>query len=410
MIKEKFLDASLSVKDTPGNGEIKVQGLIAGLSEAVNRSQQFLSDLQTRERTARELLKKMGVQSGSDLAHRAEAQPAAQILQEILLGQELAEWKGKGFQSLIPKAEDLRGRFAAQAEALRSGFPPGDPAVLEFALTQLQQTAAAIDDRGLDNWKRDPQWLFMDSARSTPNPPSSIKNSLGMEFVYIPPGEFLMGPPKGESGRGWFEGQHLVIVTKGFYLGKFPVTQEEYENVLKEGKCVMWRKPSYFSSTGGGSAQVKGLDTRRFPVESVSKEDAEAFCHILSKRETGKRYRLPTEAEWEYACRAGMVTPFAFGTALNGQDANCNGSRPYGTSISGPHLNRTSEVGSYGANLWGLHDLHGNVWEWCQVLYTARGGSWASPAKHCRSACRGRRWTESRGNDTGFRVVLELGS
>jgi formylglycine-generating enzyme required for sulfatase activity len=136
-------------------------------------------------------------------------------------------------------------------------------------------------------------------------------NSIGMKLVPIPAGKFRMGSPKGEPGQFDDEmPQHEVEISTAFYMGVYLVTQEEYEKVL--GKA-----PSYFAKTGGGQGSVEGLDTRRFPVETVSWEEAQAFCAALTKQDTTKpagwEYTLPTEAEWEYACRAGTETAYYFG-------------------------------------------------------------------------------------------------
>src|SRR5262249_36572146 len=151
-----------------------------------------------------------------------------------------------------------------------------------------------------------------------------------------------------------------VVLGRAFYLGKYPVTQEQYERVMS-------RNPSWFASTGRGRDQVKEFaDTGNFPVENVTWEEAVEFCRRLSdlpaERRAGRVYELPSEAEWEYACRAGTTTPFHFGTELNGRRANCDGNHPYGTATRGPYLGRTCPVGCYTANAWGLYDMHGNVW------------------------------------------------
>jgi formylglycine-generating enzyme required for sulfatase activity len=191
----------------------------------------------------------------------------------------------------------------------------------------------------------------------------------------------------------------------------------------------MGNQPSYFSRNGGGSSSVSGQDTSRFPVESISWDDATEFCRRLSARE-GKTYRLPTEAEWEYACRAGTTTPFHFGSILNGEQANVDGNYPYGTSEKGPYLQRTTRVGSYRANAFGLYDMSGNVREWCQDYYypsfyrqspidnplnssgegyrVLRGGSWVDRARGSRSAYRGGFTPTDRGLNVGVRVVCEL--
>lgn len=249
-----------------------------------------------------------------------------------------------------------------------------------------------------------------------------LTNQLGMRLALIPPGEFMMGSPETEEDRSDDETLHRVRITEPYYVGIYEVTQAEWES-------LMGNQPSYFSRNGGGSSSVSGQDTSRFPVETISWDDATEFCRRLSARE-GKTYRLPTEAEWEYACRAGTTTPFHFGSILNGEQANVDGNGPYGTSEKGPYLQRTTRVGSYRANAFGLYDMSGNVWEWCQDYYNdsfyrqspidnplnssgegyrvLRGGSWYNYARNCRSAYRNWYTPTYRGNYRGVRVVCEL--
>jgi len=250
---------------------------------------------------------------------------------------------------------------------------------------------------------------------------TEISNSIGMKLVLVPAGEFRMGSPNSEEGRSGYEGpQHKVRITKPFYMGKYEVTQGEFQE-------VMGRNPSRFSTRGENKWQVSGMDTNRFPVENVSWNDAVEFCRKLSEKES-RNYRLPTEAEWEYACRAGTKTPFSFGSVLNGREANCNGESPYGTAEKGPNLQRTTTVGSYPPNAFGLHDMHGNVWEWCADWYhhyyyqiapekdppgpetgssrVMRGAGWGNAASDCRSALRGSDAPTFR-RDVGFRVACD---
>jgi formylglycine-generating enzyme required for sulfatase activity len=189
---------------------------------------------------------------------------------------------------------------------------------------------------------------------------------------------------------------------------------------------------------------LKDKDTRNFPVDDVSWEDAAAFCRKLSElpeeMHRGRVYRLPTEAEWEYACRGGATssTPFSFGNSLSSTQANFNGNHPHGGAATGPFLERTSAVGSYPANSFGLYDMHGNVWEWCQDRYAEdyyakspkkdpqgpapgthhlslsyrfqRGGCWNDAGKLCRSASRKALPATSRFHFVGFRVALTVAS
>lgn len=248
-----------------------------------------------------------------------------------------------------------------------------------------------------------------------------IGNGVTLEMVLVPPGKFMMGSPFGESGHRENEKLHEVELTRPYYVGKFLVTQEQYTHVMQvANEC-------WFSSTGNGKERVNGIDTKRFPMERVSYKNAEEFCMRMSKRGASKfsSFRLPSEAEWEYACRAGTRTPFHFGEVLNGAEANCNGEYPYGTGINGNYLRRTSQVGSYAGNALELFDMHGNVWQWCQdslrdydgskqldplgppngQTRAIRGGSWYETGIHCRAAHRGKFWSNQLNEDTGFRVV-----
>jgi len=235
-----------------------------------------------------------------------------------------------------------------------------------------------------------------------------------LEMVCIPAGKFLMGSPKDEVGRQNDEVQHEVIFSQPFYLGKYEVTQEQYE-------AVTGKNPSAFSAKRWKEA-VAGKDTRRFPVENVSWDDTWPFYKKLNEQQPqqGWRFDLPTEAQWEYACRAGTTTTFHFGKELNGREANCNGNVPYGTNVEGPYLEHTCGVGSYAANAWGLYDMHGNVSEWCQDWYTPysltgwrlvsdrviRGGGWNGYAGRCRAADRSFGKPDNKNRHLGFRLAL----
>jgi formylglycine-generating enzyme required for sulfatase activity len=249
-----------------------------------------------------------------------------------------------------------------------------------------------------------------------------ITNSVGIKLILIPAGEFLMGSPLTEPERYPDESPtHRVQITKPFYCGVYEISQEEYE-------AIMGTNPSYFATTGGGKANVKGSDTRRFPVEWVSWDDATDFCAKLSQRED-KKYRLPTEAEWEYACRARSSFAFSFGATLNGRSANLSDLFPYPGSQKGPFLGRPTSIGQYPANAFGLYDMHGNVREWCADWYDAeyyaksplqdpqgpskgiyrisRGGGFNDTPSYCRSAHRFHDRPTDKQWNFGFRVVRE---
>jgi formylglycine-generating enzyme required for sulfatase activity len=268
-----------------------------------------------------------------------------------------------------------------------------------------------------------------------------ITNSIGMRLVLVPAGSFTMGSPKAEREEtlGQIEDkkeirdmvnaegpQHGVEITRAFFMGVHEVTQAELEK-------VMGGNPSFFSALGKGGDKVKGMRTDDFPVESVSWHDAVKFCERLSalpaEKAAGRVYRLPTEAEWEYACRGGTQTTFHFGNTASSRQANFDGEGPYGGSAKGPNLERTTRAGAYKANAFGLFDMHGNVWEWCSDWYDAgyyrkssiqdptgakegkervlRGGSFVDDAWSCRATLRNKQAPDERTNNVGFRVVCE---
>lgn len=268
---------------------------------------------------------------------------------------------------------------------------------------------------------------FVPMPKPTRALPKEVTNSLGMKLVLVPAGRFVMGSPATEKERGEDETSHEVEISQPFYLGVHEVTQNEYEQVLK-------KNPSHFATSGGGTEIVKGMDTRRYPVETATWKDATEFCQRLSalpgEKDAGRVYRLPTEAEWEYACRGGEATPVAGGSNLAATQANFDGSQPYGSAAKGPSLQRPVAVGSFPPNAFGLFDMHGNVWEWCADWYqedyyrksaskdptgpetglhrVMRGGCFLSAGAGCRSAVRGQAEPNSKLICTGFRVACEL--
>jgi formylglycine-generating enzyme required for sulfatase activity len=269
-------------------------------------------------------------------------------------------------------------------------------------------------------------------------PPAEVKlggaftNSIGMKFVRVKAGTFLMGSPSVEADRYDDELSHPVTLTRDYYLGVTEVTQKQYREVMGDN-------PSWFSADGGGRKLVDGLDTDDFPVERVTWHDAQEFLKRLEAREEERKsrltYRLPTEAEWEYACRGGADSsrkPFHFRRpwdSLGLGQANFDARSPFGGGRRGDWLGRTNAVGKNGeANALGLFDLHGNVWEWCSDWYApdyyrdspvkdpagpddstarvVRGGSWYAHGWRCRAARRNGLAPTGRHNDLGFRVAV----
>ncbi|MBY0228053.1 MAG: SUMF1/EgtB/PvdO family nonheme iron enzyme [Gemmataceae bacterium] len=294
----------------------------------------------------------------------------------------------------------------------------------DYASKETPRIARAIDPRA----KQTPR-LVSSLAGPAPvlfrykRPPRRIANSVGMEFAYVPPGRSLQGAPKEEKGNDGNERLRAVVLTRPCYLGIHEVTQKQYRRLMKDD-------PSAFSAKGKRAAEVRGLDTDDFPVESVSWEDAVAFCEVLSRlpdeRKAGRAYRLPTEAEWEHACRAGTRTAFAFGDRLSSRQANFDGGKPY-DAPKGPWLRRPCPVGSHKPNAWGLHDMHGNVREWTLDRYerdlppgplvdptgpetgrqrVVRGGAWSFGGDDQRSARRRPGPPGHKSENLGFRVLL----
>ena len=235
----------------------------------------------------------------------------------------------------------------------------------------------------------------------------------------IPGGRFWMGSPAGELERFDYEGPQHKVEVPSFYMGKYPVTQQQWLAVSLLDNVDIELKPDPFG--------FKGADR---PVETVSWDEAVEFCKRLS-RHTGCDYRLPNEAEWEYACRAGTLTPFHYGVTLSSDVANYNANYTYGTGVKGTYRKQTTDVGSFPANDFGLHDMHGNVFEWCQDhwhgdyegaptdgsawlkegnvdLRVVRGGSWDYDPGYCRSGFRFYITPSLRDYFIGFRVSCSV--
>ena len=237
--------------------------------------------------------------------------------------------------------------------------------------------------------------------------PVKTTNSIGMKLILIPPGQLTMGSPLGEEWHRKDEVQHEVTLSQAFYMGTAEVTQGEW-------KSLMPKNPSFFVDDA-------------LPVDTVNWLEAVAFCQKLSEKEHAK-YRLPTEAEWEHACRAGTTTPFFTGQTINTDQANYDGNYSYAGGPKGVFRETTTTAGTFAANPWGVYDMHGNVWEWCADWYSpypshavkdptgpaqgaariVRGGCWINFPAVCRSANRGKTVPAIWNFNFGFRVVRTL--
>jgi sulfatase modifying factor 1 len=281
----------------------------------------------------------------------------------------------------------------------------------------------------------------------------SRSKSLTLQLVAVDAGEFVMGSPPAEADRRPDEMQHPVRITTAFLLGAYEVTQAQYQQVMNAN-------PSWFQPNGKGHDKVSGVDSSRLPVECVTWYDAIEFCNRLSAQDGftryytladvknqgaaivgavvtvlgGNGYRLPTEAEWEYACRASTTTPYHFGAVTKAGVLNCKPLKiagGYGTTLKWPDLGRTERVGAYQRSGLGLYDMHGNVAEWCWDWYerdyygqsprdnprgpdsgthrVLRGGSWLISEGSCRSAARYFLVPDERKEYAGFRVARTPG-
>ncbi|NMG59708.1 formylglycine-generating enzyme family protein [Geitlerinema sp. P-1104] len=244
-----------------------------------------------------------------------------------------------------------------------------------------------------------------------------LSDEVGLDMVQIPGGTFLMGSPHEELKNHPNEQPRHSVSVPSFFMGRYPITQAQWRVVAAYPEVERELKPD--------PSRFKGENR---PVERVSWEDAVEFCQRLSVN-TSRSYRLPSEAEWEYACRAGTQTPFHFGETLTDELANYDATKVYGRGVIGEHRGETTEVGQFSPNNFGLHDMHGNVWEWCQDDWhgnyegapedgsawldenstenkkVLRGGSWFHYPRNCRCAIRYYFTRVNFYNLGGFRVV-----
>ncbi|WP_442932743.1 SUMF1/EgtB/PvdO family nonheme iron enzyme [Microcoleus sp. herbarium13] len=339
----------------------------------------------------------------------------------------------------IKKLEDEINLLANQSEMARVSQIPQELAPLktninlqlfDFEVASISVKFKSFIDKLLSSQpltiRKSPQqaWNFIEN----------LGNGVQLEMVQIPKGSFLMGSPKNELERTDDEGPQHQVTVPAFFMGKYPVTQAQWKTVanLPQVNRKLYPDPSRF----------KGANR---PVEQVSWYDAVEFCARLSQK-TGKIYRLPSEAEWEYACRARTTTPFYFGETITTDLASYNGNHTYAAGTKGIYRQETTSVGSFGvANAFGLYDMHGNVWEWCadpwhdsyqgapadgtvwdnncndnryknhvELLVNTegdnqtrllRGGSWIHDPRFCRSAFRSRNAPDDCNTNSGFRVV-----
>jgi formylglycine-generating enzyme required for sulfatase activity len=309
------------------------------------------------------------------------------IWRDYLTGNNVSNDLGKILDKLIAIAPSKR--YQSADEVLKDLYPQAAIAISSNTVAESQQSNVIATPKSIHE---------------------DLGNGVVLEMTSISAGEFIMGSPENEESHENTESpQHRVKISP-FFMGTFAITQAQF-------RAIMNASPSY----------MVGDD---HPVECVSWNAVVEFCALLSQK-TGRNYRLPSEAEWEYACRANTKTPFHFGTAINTDLANYDGRYVYRAGIRGEYRQTTTPVGSFPPNAFGLYDMHGNVWEWCQDFWhddyigaptngsawesgrssmyrVLRGGSWYGYPWYCRSAARGRGKQSDWKLYYGFRVALTL--
>jgi len=289
--------------------------------------------------------------------------------------------------------------------------PPVAPTAKDSSRLQRFPTSTCLLRQEGGRWSMERRPLQVEGYRE------ELGEGVEITMVKIPAGSFLMGSPTDEPERLEYEDPQHEVTLGSFFMAQTPITQAQWRAVAGWQKVERDLKPD--------PSQFNGANR---PVEQVSWHEAMEFCRRLSQR-TGQRYGLPSEAQWEYACRAGSTTPFHFGATLTPELANYDSNHVYGNGPKGTYREQTIDVASFPANGWGLHDMHGNVWEWCEDHWhdsynfapgddqawlipaaaddeprLLRGGSWYNNPGFCRSACRYVIHPGSRSYFIGFRV------
>jgi len=305
-------------------------------------------------------------------------------------------------QGMAVQPEDRPASVQEWLKLLQAGRSRGG---LPFRVFQFD--VVTVNAQGKEINRRQQQGQFL---------PEDLGGGVILEMVAIPGGSFVMGSLDDEPKRDNYESPRHLVDVAAFLMGKFPVTQAQWRAVAELPKINTDLDPD--------PSRFKGANR---PVEQVSWHEAMEFCGRLSKK-TGRNYRLPSEAEWEYACRAGTNTPFHFGETITTDLANYDGNYVYGAASKGKYREETTPVGSFKvANAFGLYDMHGNIWEWCADgwhdnyegapsdggiwlssdginIRVLRGGSWGYNPSYCRSAVRSWSLPGIRRNGCGFRA------
>ena len=345
-------------------------------------------------------IQKQQEEEALQLQQQAKALSQLRLQQEAERLQRQREAEAAEQLRLQQEAERLQRQREAEAEKNKSSYQ----------LKTFQFETAQINKNGTE---------IKRIAKSAEYFTQDLGNGVFLEMVHIPGGTFIMGSPESEEGRNSDESPQHQVTVPSFFMGKYPVTQKQWRLVaaLPKVKIDLESDPSNFKGDN-------------LPVEFVSWNHAQEFCARLSLK-TNQTYRLPSEAEWEYACRGGTTTPFYFGETISTELANYHGNYTYGGGAKGEYRGKTTEVGKFPANPCGLYDMCGNVWEWCQDEWhgnyinaptdgsawsngsnnymSLRGGSWLNGPRSCRSAYRYDVNRDYLLSNVGFRVVCVVG-
>jgi formylglycine-generating enzyme required for sulfatase activity len=390
-----------------------------------------------------------------ELTHRLPSfEPVLQVLQAL---DSMQSQRNKGEDTRLKAELEHKRReqeeAAAQRQELERLQKQGETKLTQFCHEALDRTHGRLTHADMDvandiskqhriDKERTEQiveevreqWLKVHPTKSA----EIITNSLGMEFAWIPPGTFLMGCPEEEDGSepGAEYTQHRVTLSKGFYMGVHPVTRGQFARFVRksgyktqgerEGGAYVWTGNEWELDAATNWRSPGYEQTDDHPVVCVSWNDGVAFAKWLAEQENNP-VRLPTESEWEYSCRAGTNTPFHFGETISTDEVNYDGKYTRGNRKKQVRQ-KTTPVGSFPANAWGLYDMHGNVFEWCQdwlgdypqkdvgdpqgpkegQYRVLRGGSWNDNAECCRSTYRSGDEPDSRAINCGFRVCFSV--
>jgi formylglycine-generating enzyme required for sulfatase activity len=351
------------------------------------------------------------------LAPRQDSPPAAAQTQGDSAGRPRQAAAPSSGSSVLASA-DRQAVAAARSEAVQAeaakpemAQPEGaEPTAAPVPLQRFATSTCLLRQEG-GRWSMERRPLQVEGYRE------DLGGGVALTMVKIAAGSFLMGSPEDEPERSEAEGPQHQVTLGSFFMAQTLITQAQWRAVAGWQKVERDLEPD--------PSNFKGANR---PVERVSWHDAQEFCRRLSQR-TGQCYGLPSESQWEYACRAGSTTPFHFGATLTPELANYNGNHVYGNGPKGTYREQTTEVASFPANGWGLHDMHGNVWEWCEDHWhdsynfapgddqpwlipaaaddeprLLRGGSWNNTPAGCRSACRDSILPDLRSHFIGFRV------